>query len=161
MLRYTRVLQPVRSALVRSALSRAPTAYQRRSLSVSRSLFDEQLGDKTDARNIAPQEDQGHPKISAVPFHFGREDADSRLKIAALLATGMSILSWLNLYSNSFPATYLCSTSNNPQPDIRYHPPLSPPTPGVCAEFPPRIRYRRKQPETRRDASGTLADLEV
>ncbi|KAI5450178.1 hypothetical protein NCC49_003327 [Naganishia albida] len=76
---------------------RLPKA-SRSSNTYARTLSTTRAVGNTEKTSLAPQTtptptptpspgDDGHPKISAVPFHFGQQDADARLKIAALLAT--------------------------------------------------------------------------
>jgi hypothetical protein len=84
MLRHAR---PITSRIARPTLSAAPVI-RARTIFISRPLLNQQISDGNQDASVSKQEEQGHPKISAVPFHFGQEDANSRLKIAALLATG-------------------------------------------------------------------------
>lgn len=84
MLRHAR---PLTSRIARPGNTRAPIL-RARTIFISRPLLNQQINNEKQNESISQLEDQGHPKISAVPFHFGVEDANSRLKIAALLATG-------------------------------------------------------------------------
>lgn len=152
MIRSARTLHPARFHL-RPTVSRSPILYAR-TLSTTRCLRN---AGKT---SLSTPEEEGHPKISAVPFHFGQEDADSRLKIAALLATGTSTIVFFLLPWDPL-MTLFRNDSNDPQPNLRDHPPLPPAPAGIGRELSPRIRNRREHAHARRHARRAVARVAV